>query len=106
MCTLHIIRIMAPGAVHARKCGVMPGDGREFMTDVTQAMLGQDVIAAGSGRMGTLTAVNADGTIQITVDGPAESTFNVPLSWVQSADSGKILLSHTVEDVQSYTPPA
>ncbi|MDT8870183.1 DUF2171 domain-containing protein [Komagataeibacter rhaeticus] len=106
MCTLHAIRMMEPGRGHARRCGAMPGDGREFMTDVTQAMLGQDVIAAGSGRMGTLTAVNADGTIQITVDGPAESTFNVPLSWVQSVDNDKILLSHTVEDVQSYTPPA
>ncbi|MEZ7136388.1 MULTISPECIES: DUF2171 domain-containing protein [Komagataeibacter] len=77
-----------------------------MMTDVTQAMVGQDVIASGSGRMGTLTAVNSDATIQITVDGPAESTFTVPQSWVQSTDNGKILLGHTVEDVQSYTPPS
>ncbi|GBQ48236.1 DUF2171 domain-containing protein [Komagataeibacter sucrofermentans] len=83
----------------------MSGKEREFMTEVTQAMLGQDVIAAGTGRMGTLTAVNADGTIQVTVDGPAESAFTIPAAWVQSADNGKILLSHTVEDVQSYTPP-
>ncbi|MBL7232348.1 DUF2171 domain-containing protein [Komagataeibacter oboediens] len=76
------------------------------MTDVTQSMLGQDVFATGSGRMGTLTAVNTNATIQITVDGPAESTFTIPVSWVQSIDGGKILLSHTLEDVQSYTPPA
>ncbi|MCE2575543.1 DUF2171 domain-containing protein [Komagataeibacter sp. FNDCR2] len=76
------------------------------MTEMNQAMLGQDVIAAGTGRMGTLTAVNADATIQITVDGPAESAFTIPVSWVQSTANDKITLNHTVEDVQSYTPPA
>ncbi|MBV1834608.1 DUF2171 domain-containing protein [Novacetimonas pomaceti] len=74
------------------------------MADVTQQMIGRDVVASAGGRIGKLSAVTDKGTIEITVDGPAESVFEVPASWVASTENNHIVLSHTVEDVQSYTP--
>ncbi|POF62036.1 DUF2171 domain-containing protein [Novacetimonas maltaceti] len=74
------------------------------MAEVTQEMIGRDVMASAGGRVGTLTAVPGDGTIQVTVDGPAESMFEIPAAWVASTENNRLVLNHTIEDVQSYTP--
>ena len=74
------------------------------MADVTQQMIGRDVMASAGGRVGTLSAVTGNGMIQVTVDGPAESMFEIPADWVASIDDKRLVLNHTIEDVQSYTP--